>query len=140
MADDDTGRDGDVGRDGDDDGDRLLNLLGVVLAAFIVVGVVGVVLAGLGGPSTSVDDAPNANWTAERVNESHVRLTHRGGDVVPSTDLVVTVDGVRRRVSWRGLVTEGDAGVVRAGSGTTVELYWTDETGERIELREWNGI
>jgi hypothetical protein len=124
----------------DDDGDRLLNILGAIVALFVVVGIVGVVLAGLGGPSDSVAAAPDANWTAERVNESHVRLAHGGGDAVPSRDLVVTVDGVRRRVSWRGLVTEGDTGLVRAGRGTTVELYWTDETGERIELREWRSV
>jgi hypothetical protein len=124
--------------DGDDaSGDRILNLLGVALALFIVVGIVGVVLAGLGGPSTSVADAPDANWSLERANASHVELTHRGGDAVPATDLVVTVDGVRRRVSWEGVVTDGDTGLVRADRGTVVELYWTNDVGERIKLRGW---
>ena len=119
------------------EGDRLLNALGVVLAGFIVVGIVGVVLAGMGGPSTDVADAPDAEWTLDRVNDSHVRITHRGGDAVPAADLVVTVDGVRRRVSWDGLVAEGDAGTVRAGRGMIVDLYWTNDVGERIELRSW---
>lgn len=122
------------------EGDRLLNALGIVLAGFIVVGIVGVVLAGMGGPSTDVADAPDAEWTLDRVNDSHVRITHRGGDVVPASDLVVTVDGVRRRASWDGLVAEGDAGTVRAGRGTIVDLYWTNDVGERIELRSWGDV
>lgn len=120
-----------------DDGDRLLNVLGVVLGLFIVVGIAGVVLAGIGGPSTGTDGAPDADWTLDRINESHVQLVHRGGDAVPATDLVVTVDGVRRRASWGGLVDEGDAGVVRADRGMVVQLYWTNDVGERIKLAEW---
>jgi hypothetical protein len=131
--------DGDPGED-ETEGDRLLNALGVVLAGFIVVGIVGVVLAGMGGPSTDVADAPDAEWTLDRVNDSHVRLTHGGGDAVPAADLVVTVDGVRRRVSWDGLVAEGDAGTVRAGRGMIVDLYWTNDVGERIELRSWQDV
>jgi hypothetical protein len=119
-------------------GDRLLNLLGVVVALFVVVGLVGVVLAGLGGPSTDAADAPDAAWTLDRVNGSHVRIVHAGGDAVPASDLVVTVDGVRRRVSWDGVVGAGDAGVVRADRGMVVQLYWTNEAGERVKLRGWN--
>ena len=120
-----------------DDGDLLLNVLGVVLALFIVVGLVGVVLSGISGPSTQVADAPDATWTLERINESHVQLTHSGGDAVPASDLVVTVDGVRRRVSWSGVVNEGDTGVVRADRGLVVQLYWTNEVGERVKLQDW---
>jgi hypothetical protein len=125
--------------DGDDhgDGDRLLNVLGVVLALFIVVGVVGVVLAGVSGPSSTGADAPDADWRLDRVNESHVRIAHGGGDAVPAADLVVTVDGVRRRVAWDGLVAEGDTGTVRADRGMIVELYWTNDVGERVKLRGW---
>jgi hypothetical protein len=123
--------------DADDDGDRLLNVLGVVLALFIIVGVVGVVIAGLSGPSSSGADAPDADWTLDRVNDSHVRVTHAGGDAVPAADLVVTVDGVRRRVAWDGLVAEGDTGAVRADRGMIVELYWTNDVGERIKLGSW---
>ena len=125
-------------RAGDDaSGDRLLNLFGVVLALFLVVGVVGVVLAGIGGQTEDLDSAPEVDWSLERLNDSHVRLTHGGGPAVPASDLVVTVDGVRRRVSWTGLVTDGDSGTVRADPGMLVQLYWTTERGERIKLREW---
>jgi FlaG/FlaF family flagellin (archaellin) len=123
----------------DEHGDRLLNLLGAVLALFIVVGLVGVVLAGMGGPSTSAESAPEADWSLERVNDSHVRLAHAGGDPVPASDLVVTVDGVRRRASWDGLVRAGDTGTVHADRGMLVQLYWTTERGERIKLDEWTG-
>jgi hypothetical protein len=121
-----------------DDGDRLLNLFGLAVALFIVVGVVGVVVAGLGGPSTDVAAAPDATWSLERLNDSHVRLTHQGGEAVPAADLVVTAGGVRRRVSWSGVVDDGDAGVVRAGRGVLVQLYWTTDTGERVKLRSWD--
>lgn len=139
MADvnDGDGGEGDADAGDRGDGDRLLNVLGVVLALFILVGLVGVVLAGLSGPSTDVEDAPDVDWTLERVNDSHVRLTHGGGDVVPATDLVVTVDGVRRRVSWSGNVVEGDTGAVRADRGMIVELFWTNDVGERIKLESW---
>jgi hypothetical protein len=121
-----------------DDGDRLLNLFGVAIALFIVVGVVGVVVAGLGGPSVEIADAPSATWSLERLNDSHVQLTHRGGDPVEAADLVVTADGVRRRVSWNGAVSDGDAGVVRADRGVLVQLYWTTDTGERVKLQTWD--
>lgn len=120
-----------------DDGDRLLDLFGLAVALFVVVGVVGVVVAGLGGPSGDAAAAPDATWSLERLNDSHVRLTHRGGEAIPAADLVVTADGVRRRVSWGGVVSEGDTGVVRAGRGDVVQLYWTTDTGERVKLRSW---
>jgi hypothetical protein len=121
----------------DDSGDRLLNLFGIALALFLVAGLVTVVLAGIGGPTEDVDDAPDAEWSLERVNDSHIRLVHRGGDSIPASDLVVTVDGVRRRVSWDGVVQEGESGTVRAGNDVLVQLYWTTDRGERVKLREW---
>jgi hypothetical protein len=123
--------------DADSGGDRLLNLFGVALALFLVAGLVAVVLAGIGGPTEDADAAPDAEWSFDRVNDSHVRLVHRGGDPVPASDLVVTVDGVRRRVSWDGVVREGESGVVRAESDVLVQLYWTTDRGERVKLREW---
>ena len=123
-----------------DDGDRLLTLFGVAVALFIVVGLVGVVVAGLSGPSTDVTEAPDSDWSLERLNDSHVRITHQGGEAVPATDLVVTADGVRRRVSWSGVVSNGDAGVVRADRGVLVQLYWTSDTGERVKIRSWDDV
>lgn len=126
--------------DAESGGDRLLTLFGVALAGFIVVGLVGVVIAGLGGPSDRAANAPEAEWTLERVNDSHVRVVHAGGDAVPAEDLVVTVDGVRRRASWDGVVSEGDPGVVHADRGTVVQLYWTNEVGERVKLQDWTDM
>ncbi len=123
-----------------DDGDRLLTLFGAAVALFIVVGLVGVVIAGLGGPSTDVTGAPDSEWSLERLNDSHVQIMHRGGEAVPATDLVVTVDGVRRRVSWTGVVGDGDTGAVRAGRDVLVQLYWTTDAGERVKLRSWDDV
>lgn len=124
--------------DGDDGGDRLLTLFGAALALFIVVGLVGVVLAGVSGPSTQAADAPDAEWSLTRLNASHVQLAHAGGEAIPANDLVVTVDGIRRRVTWDGLVSEGDTGVVRADRGTVVQLYWTTDVGERVKIGGWS--
>ncbi|AUV80265.1 hypothetical protein C2R22_00130 [Salinigranum rubrum] len=123
-----------------DDGDRLLTLFGVAVTLFVVVGLVGVVVAGLSGPSTEIREAPDSDWSLERLNDSHVRITHQGGEAVPATDLVVTADGVRRRVSWRGVVSDGDTGVVRADRGVLVQLYWTSDAGERVKLRSWDDV
>lgn len=127
----------DAGGDVGGDGDRLLDIAGVVLVGFLVFGVAVGTFAALGGPSDDVDAAPDADWEFERLNDSHVRVVHAGGEPLATRDLVVTSDGVRRRVSWPRTLATGDSGVVRANEGVVVRLYWTTETGERVKLATW---
>jgi hypothetical protein len=119
------------------DWDRLLDLFGVVL----VLAIVGsLVLLGLGATSVQQETAagPDADWTLERVNESHVRVWHDGGEPVPTEYLSVAVDGRHRRVYWTATVlTEGEYGVVRAGRSTRVALLWQRTEGDRTVLDRW---
>lgn len=120
------------------DGDRLLDVVGLLLVLGFVAGVVLLVLIGMGGGPDRPEEPPVTNWHAERVNETHVRIIHAGGDPVETGDLLVTVDGSERAVSWSRTVFEGDAGVVRAREGATVELYWQpDRRSDRELLRSW---
>lgn len=120
------------------DGDRMLDLFGVVLVLAIVG---GLVLLGLGatsiqGESTS---APESDWTLTRINESHVRVSHAGGEPVPTEHLSVAVDGQHRRVQWSAtLLTDGEYGVVRAGENGSVTLLWQRSEGERRILDRWS--
>lgn len=119
------------------DGDRLLDLGGVVVAALLVLMIVALALAFVAGPRDRADEAPGAEWSLERANDTHVRLVHAGGEPVRADRLVVTVDGTRRRATWSGLVGPGDAGAVNARDGLLVRLYWTTERGDRVLLSTW---
>jgi hypothetical protein len=119
------------------DGDRLLDLFGVVL----VLAIVGsLVLLVLGATSVGQESAaaPETDWTVERVNESHVRVFHDGGEPVRTEHLSVAVDGRHRRVYWSAnLLTEGEYGVVRADRSTRVTLLWQRTEGDRTVLDRW---
>lgn len=82
-----------------DDGDRLLDLFGVVLVVFIIVSVGILVLAAMNAPSQQSANEPNVNWTLQRINATHVQISHDGGDPVSSSELIVTVDGIERHVT-----------------------------------------
>lgn len=112
-----------------EDGDRLLDLVGVVLV-LAVVAALGVVALNLGSPPAG-EGAPAANWTVERVNETHVRVVHAGGDPVRTADLRVTVDGLERDAAWTDPVTESERAVVAASEGTVVRVVWAGGRGDR---------
>jgi FlaG/FlaF family flagellin (archaellin) len=121
-----------------DDGDRILDLVGVALAATILLSVAVMVFAAATVPSQAPADPPAANWTLDRANDTHVRITHVGGEPVSAASLVVTADGTERRVDgWSGVVARGDGGVVHAREGRIVRLYWTTDEGERVRLASW---
>lgn len=119
--------------------DRSLDAVGVVVALLLVmmVGVLVLTFAGAVGGDRQAADAPNAQWTLERVDDTHVRIAHAGGEPVPTDRLVVTVDGYQRRATWSGTVSRGDAGTVTAALNTQVRLYWTTDRGERVRLGSW---
>ena len=121
-----------------EDGDRILNLVGAAIAATILVSVAVLVFAAATAPSGGSADPPAAEWTLDRANATHVRITHAGGEPVAASSLVVTVDGTDRRVeSWSGVIARGDSGAVHARAGRVVRLYWTTEGGERVRLANW---
>lgn len=120
-----------------EDGDRIMTLVGIVLAVAIVLSVGVTVLAATSAP-TRQPDVPTADWSFDRVNDTHVRIAHAGGDPIEGTHLVVTVDGYERAAHWPPRVVEGDAVVVRASSGTLVRLYWDGENrGDRELVERW---
>jgi hypothetical protein len=68
------------------------------------------------------------------MNATHVQITHDGGEPVSASELIVTVDGIERRVTWSGLIRQGDSGVVRGDRQQVVRLYWTGGPGDRSLL------
>lgn len=119
------------------DGDRLLDYAGVLIAATLVLMVAALALAFVDAPRDRTAEAPSAEWSMERANASHVRIVHAGGEPVAADRLVVTVDGTRRRATWSGVVSQGDAAFVRATDDLLVRLYWTTDRGDRVLLATW---
>lgn len=120
-----------------DDPDQALNLLGVLVVVFIVIAV-GVLLLSANTTQEASSAAPDADWTLNRVNESHVRITHTGGESTLTERLTVTVDGRPRRSLWSAdRLVPGESGLVRAGSGATVTLFWERTGYGRTVLRRW---
>lgn len=122
----------------DVEGDRLLDLFGILLAVAIVG---ALVLLGLG--ATSVGEEPTAppetDWTLTRVNESHVRVAHAGGEPVRAEYLTLAVDGQPRRVGWTAaILVDGEYGLVRANEGTRVTLVWERSETDRRVLSRWS--
>lgn len=119
-----------------DDGDRLLRIVGAVLVGALVVGGGVAALAAVTAPSRA-PAPPDADWTLERVDDTHVRLVHAGGDAVDAERLVVTVDGYDRPATWSGSVDPGESGLVRASGGQLVRLYWDPGRGTLRRLGRW---
>lgn len=120
-----------------EDGDRVLNLVGGLLVVAVIGSLALLVLVGMDAPASPA--GPETDWTLERINDTHVRIVHAGGDPVDASELKATVDGRARPVSWSGRITEGDAGVVRARSGAQrlVRLYWVGGRADRELLERW---
>jgi hypothetical protein len=122
--------------DADGGGERLLTLVGIGLALALVVGVGIALLAAASGSGGSAD-VPDATWTLTTVNDTHVRITHTGGQPVAAAELIVTVDGYERKTTWEGEIAEGDATVVRARQDQLVRLYWDGGRTDRAQLGRW---
>lgn len=117
-------------------GEQWLTVVGVVIGAIVVLGVVTVVLAGM-SPSESAD-APNVEWDLVRLEGPYVRIVHAGGEPVATENLIVVVDGVKRPVEWdQPVLDDGDSGRVQVAEGERLQLYWTGETGGRVLLSNW---
>ena len=121
-----------------EEGDRLLNVIGIgLVVALVVVIAVGVVIA-VNVPANRVDP-PDAEWSFRQANETHVRITHDAGESVEGAALVVTVDGYSRHPSWTGAVTPGETVAIEASRGQVVRLYWDGGRTDRIQLASLYG-
>lgn len=120
-----------------DDGDRLLNIVGVLLAVGIIAAVGILLLAASSAPARE-PSPPTADWTLDRVNETHVRITHAGGEPVDADQLVVLVNRYERSATWEGRLTPGEGGVVQAGPSQSVRLYWDGGRADQQQLAAWN--
>lgn len=119
-----------------EDADLALDAIGAIL----IVGLIGgLVLVGViaTNPPELATGAPEADWTLDRINDTHVRIGHDGGEPVPASELLVTVAGNRREVPTRGNLRAGDTFIVRAERGEYVELYWTGGEGGPQSLATW---
>lgn len=124
-----------------DDGDDMVNAALVLVGVAIVVAIVLIVYAGMTIPALNrSDDVPDAEWRLERVNETHVRISHAGGEPVDTEYLAVSVNGRRRSVSWSGTLVNGTGGVVQAKPDRVVRLYWTEGHDNRDLLSMWRSI
>jgi FlaG/FlaF family flagellin (archaellin) len=121
-----------------DDGDQLLNLFGIVLVLALVGSLALVAIAATSVQQQSTT-APEADWTLTRINESHVRISHAGGDPVRTDRLSVAVDGTPHQLHWSAtMLTEEEYGIVRAGEHTTVTLLWQRSEADRKMLKRWS--
>lgn len=121
------------------DGDTLLTVGGAAIVGFLVVGLVVGALAAATAPQRGAD-VPDAEWSLDRVNETHVRIVHAGGEAVPASELLVAVESYERQPAWTGSVSEGDATVVQAAADQTVRVYWLrpdSARNVRDQLAQW---
>lgn len=128
----------------DGDGDRILNLVGIGLVVFLALALGALLLAasfGSGG-NAGDDEAPAVNWTAERINDTHVRLIHDGGPPVQINDLIVVVGKTDRGIRRDRQIYSGEGFVVPAQDGAQVGLYWKpeEEPIRRIRMAVWTDI
>lgn len=137
--------------DEDGDGDLILDLVGIglVVLILVMVGTIGfVVINGTdannedatlmkrGGPA----DSPtiDGNWSAQRVNDSHVQLTHTGNDTVNGTKMIVRIDQETKNPTWGETITPNESVVIQANSGSRVELFWrTGQNSTRV-VKRWD--
>lgn len=119
------------------DDERLIDVLGAIVAAVVVLAVAVLILAGATAPSREPAQPPAANWTIERVDVGQVNVTHAGGEPVDASKLVVAVAGVERSPGRSDVLTEGESLRVPARSGQRVQLFWVGGRDERALLAEW---
>jgi len=116
-----------------EDGDTVLNLVG---AALVLAVVAGLVVVGLNFSGSTGEQAPDADWTIERVNDTYVRVTHDGGEPVRTEELRLTADSVRRAANWTDPVSEGESAVIPASDGSLVRVVWNGGRGDRSVMAQ----
>ena len=122
-----------------EDSDRLLDVVGVVLLVALIGALGLIVVVGMNPPSSQgPDQSPDTNWELQPINDTHVRITYAGSEPVPTENLTVTVSQYPRAVSWSGVLTSGDSGVLKARTGDVVRLYRKEGRDGRTLLERWD--
>ncbi|MFC7098637.1 hypothetical protein [Halobaculum marinum] len=120
------------------DPDRQLTAVLVVVVALAAASVATLGYVAATDGDDGAEPMREVAWSVERANDTHVRVVHSGGPVVPSADLRVTVDGIERRPAWSATtLAEGDAGTVRADPGSRVTLLWDRSRVDTVVLARW---
>ncbi len=114
----------------------MLNLAGGALLLFVLGTVVLVGFLVATGVPTGSGDAPVANWSVERVNDTHVRVEHAGGPPVQASEVTVSVDNNERRTGWSGRVVQGESTTVRAGPESVVRVVLGAGNDREVRLQE----
>jgi hypothetical protein len=118
-----------------EDGEEILNYVGIGLVLALVVGFALVALA-MSVPQEP-SGAPDANWTMTRINSSAVTIAHDGGEPVRASELLVTTDNIQRPTDWEGAVTENDSTVVSAPNSSVIRVLYDGGRGEKEILASW---
>lgn len=122
------------------EGDRLLDVIGVLILLGLVAGGAMLLVVAINSQPNESQPAPDTNWTVERLNGTHIRLTLDSGEPVETDKLIVTVTGAQRAVDWSGTLFEGDGGILRARPGRSVTIYWKASVhSDRVILASWDG-
>lgn len=120
-----------------DDGDDILNAVGIALVVMVVLSVAMLVLAGMTADDRS-SGKPNEEWQLERINNTAVKLVHSDSEPVRASNVVVTVNRIQRQVPWEGeVITQGDSIVLTAGEGDAVRVFYDRGYGDRTLIESW---
>jgi hypothetical protein len=114
------------------DGDRVLTLVGVGLVVAIAVAL-GFIAVGF-TVGSSEDPMPDSDLSLERVNETHGKIVHKGGEPIETGNLVLTVDSYEREQLTRGmprLIVEGDEVVFDVRDDQSARLVYDLGRGDR---------
>lgn len=125
-------------RSGGDD-DRFVTAIALAVGALVVFSALVVVFAPSETPRRGTE-APPVTWSFDRVNDSHVRVTHADGPTLDGSNVSVAVGQQELRpdgVVWEGSVAENDSSVVPAPQGRVVEVFWLDDRQVHHQMARW---
>lgn len=122
---------------------ELIDVGGAVVVLLLLASVVVIVVA---APEVSQRaEPPDSEWSIEMVNDSHMRISHEGGEPVDPGNLTIIVEEYPRQTEWLkngsvtdGFLTEGSHAFIEVSDGQAVALYWSgsEDTIKREILAE----
>ncbi|MCX2818878.1 hypothetical protein EGH25_05890 [Haladaptatus sp. F3-133] len=120
---------------------ELVDIIGVVILLLLVSSVAIIIVA---TPEVAdTPEAPESNWSIDRVNRSYATVTHEGGMPIDRTNLTVIVEEYPRPTKWSGeadgMVAEGDSATVQVSTDQDIALYWTGVDTVRREVLASDG-